>query len=185
MGTLRRMVARGLMVSAVLLPLLLVVLYAVNPFAAQSLDPRQRMLGYGLYRSSSDSMLPTLGRDALVLTHAGYYARHAPQRGEVVVMRFIEGEREQQWLKRVIALPGEQVEIRAGQVLVNGHVLDEPYVEAARRVSEHSLRMGALRVPVGQYFVLGDNRDNSHDSRLFGCIPRRDLLGRVAMVLGQ
>ena len=124
-------------------------------------------------------MLPTLQLDDVVLVRAGHYHANPPQRGELVVLRVTLDGRQQRWLKRVVALPGEQVEIRNGKVHIDGRILAEPYVDADNRHSGYSRHMAAVTVAQGHYFLLGDNRDNSHDSRLLGSIARQDLLARV------
>ncbi|MBE2266734.1 MAG: signal peptidase I [Anaerolinea sp.] len=93
------------------------------------------------------------------------------QRGDVIVFTVKD---EKQYLKRLIGLPGETVKIRAGKVYINGKVLDEPYIKE----SAHS-DMPVRTVESDRYFVLGDNRNNSADSRAFGSIPGASILGRV------
>lgn len=176
---LRKRVVRVLLAAAVLLPTLLLLAYLINPFAAQSLDPRERILGLGLYRNASESMLPTLQLDEVVLVRAGYYHANPPQRGELVALRVSLDGRQQRWLKRVVALPGEQVGIRNGKVHIDGRILAEPYVARHSRHSAYSRHMPVVSVAEGHYFLLGDNRDNNHDSRLLGSIARQDLLARV------
>jgi signal peptidase I len=113
-----------------------------------------------------------------------------PKRGEIVVFRFPE-DRSRAFLKRCIGLPGETVEVRGRTVLIDGSPLREPYVRFLKpygsAVPDPDLfdnrdNWGPERVPVGQYFVLGDNRDNSRDSRFWGFLPQEDLLGRAALV---
>ena len=108
------------------------------------------------------------------------YAFHPPHRGEVVVFRFPEEERD--FVKRVVGLPGDTVEIRAGQVFVNGEALDEPYV-----TEPDSDDMRPITVSEGAYFVLGDNRRRSDDSRPRGTgpasqwrpVPADSIVGRA------
>jgi signal peptidase I len=93
------------------------------------------------------------------------------QRGDVILFTVKDGK---QYLKRLIGLPGETVESRAGKVYINDKVLDEPYIkEPAQR------DFPARTVEVDRYFVLGDNRNNSSDSRNFGSIPSESILGHV------
>jgi signal peptidase I len=96
-------------------------------------------------------------------------------RGEVVAFRYPLDE-SKSFIKRIVGLPGEQIEMKNGQVFVNGRQLDEPYVDAANRSVDSR---APLAIPEGEYFVLGDNRRNSSDSRHWGNV-RRDLIwGKV------
>ncbi len=96
-----------------------------------------------------------------------------PQRGDVVVFRS-PGQADKDFIKRVIALPGETVRIVGGQVLVNGQPLDEPYIEHR---ATYDLDLKA--VPPGSYFVLGDNRPNSSDSHLGWFVPANSIIGKA------
>ena len=121
------------------------------------------------------SMLPTLHDGERLMVDKLTYRFRDPQRGEIVVFRYPANPREH-FIKRIIALPGDVVEIRAGRVYVNGTALEEPYV--ATPTWGH---FGPVRVPAGRYFVLGDNRTNSEDSRYpqVGFVPRSYLEGRA------
>lgn len=113
-----------------------------------------------------------------------------PHRGDLIAFLFPE-DRRTVFLKRVIGLPGETVEVREKTVLVDGKALDEPYaafIEAPGN-EEHGGRPAANRgtwgpetVPPGNFFVLGDNRDNSRDSRYWGYVPVEDILGQAGVV---
>lgn len=84
------------------------------------------------------------------------------------------------YVKRVIGLPGDRVEIRRGQVQVNGQRIDESYVmRTLPNLREH---YGPMRVPDDHLFVMGDNRDNSHDSRFWGTVPMRNVVGEPLLV---
>lgn len=118
-------------------------------------------------------------------------ARHV-RRGDVVVFHF-PGDPSRDFIKRVVGLPGETVEIRDRRVFVDGRPLSEPYVfHADDRVwpndpgiPEDKRRRDQLtptRVPEGAYFVMGDNRDDSSDSRQWGPVPARNLVGRALFV---
>jgi len=114
-----------------------------------------------------------------VLDRVVFDARQ-PKRGEVVVFRFPR-DRSVVFIKRIIGLPADMVEVRDNLVLINGAPLDEPY---ARFLSGASTRdsWGPQIVPAASYFVLGDNRDVSSDSRAWGFVPHEDLIGRTAVV---
>jgi signal peptidase I len=110
-------------------------------------------------------------------------------RGDIVVFKYpVEPERD--FIKRVIGLPGDSIELRAKKVYVNGQPLDEPYVHFLTTSSEGSEvtsidvreRYGPVTVPSGQYFVMGDNRDNSQDSRYWGYLPRGYVKGKAMMI---
>ncbi len=122
------------------------------------------------------SMEPTLhdGQRLLVTKFAYWFSQ--PQRGDIVIFRSpVSGKDD--LVKRVIATPGDRVEIVAGRVYVNGRELEEPYV--SRRDPRN---LPPLTVPEGKYFVLGDNRPNSEDSRFFGLIPRSALKGKAVVI---
>ncbi len=112
-----------------------------------------------------------------------------PRRGEVVVFKY-PNEPERDFIKRVIGLPGDTVELRNKKVYINGQPLDEPYVHFLEPASESQEvtsfdvreRYGPVRVPANQYFVMGDNRDNSQDSRYWGFLPRDYIKGRSLMI---
>lgn len=115
----------------------------------------------------------------LIIDETSYYFR-SPGRGEVVVFRYPLNPNEF-FIKRVIGLPGERVEIKNGKVTIynaphtNGFVLQEPYLP-------HDLLTNGdkeIRLSEQQYFVLGDNRDRSSDSRVWGPVDRRFITGRV------
>ena len=111
------------------------------------------------------------------------------KRGDVVVFKY-PNEPERDFIKRVIGLPGETVELRNKKVYVDGRPLDEPYVhflEPASNSQEVTSfdvreRYGPVKVPSDQYFVMGDNRDNSEDSRYWGYLKRDYIKGKALMV---
>jgi signal peptidase I len=112
-----------------------------------------------------------------------------PRRGDIVVFKYPD-EPERDFIKRVIGLPGETLELRNKMVYINGQPLDEPYVHflepasSSQEVTSFDVRerYGPVRVPDGQFFVMGDNRDNSQDSRYWGFLPRSYVKGRALMI---
>ena len=95
----------------------------------------------------------------------------APSRGDVIVFKAPQSP-ERDFIKRIIGLPGERVEIRNGKVFVNGRALSEPYIK-----DPPLYEMPLLVVPDGSYFVLGDHRNNSSDSHVWGVVPRDNIVG--------
>jgi len=113
-----------------------------------------------------------------------------PRRGDIVVFKYPE-EPDRDFIKRVIGLPGETVELRAKKVYINGQPIDEPYVHfltppssELQEVTSSDVRerFGPVTVPQGQYFVMGDNRDNSQDSRYWGFLPRDYIKGKALVI---
>ena len=101
------------------------------------------------------------------------YLFRRPQRGDVIVFRF-PGNPERDFIKRIIAEPGDTVEVREGTVYVNGGRLEEPYI-----TSHPTYTYGPAEVPPKQYFVLGDNRNNSYDSHVWGFLPEENVIGQA------
>ena len=111
-------------------------------------------------------------------------------RGDVIVFKYPE-DPERDFIKRVIGLPGDVVEVRHKRVYIDGRPLDEPYVYYLRPpsaaaspfgVADLREQYGPVTVPPSEYFVMGDNRDNSQDSRYWGFLPR-DLVKGIALVI--
>ncbi len=97
------------------------------------------------------------------------------ERGDIITF-YYPVDPSKSYLKRVVGLPGEAVEIRDGKVIINGNALDEPYVAPGnnRVRSDHK----EIKIPVDSYYVLGDNRDNSNDSRMWGPLARKFIYGK-------
>jgi signal peptidase I len=133
------------------------------------------VLALRLGQVSGLSMEPRIDSDEYVLIDALAYRFGAPARGQIVAFRHLRfGPRV--YLKRVIGVPGDRVAIERGSVWVNGAVLDEPYVRFRDRRSARP-----VVVPRDAYYVLGDNRAASDDSRSWGFVPAADVLGRAIL----
>jgi signal peptidase I len=152
------------------------------------------------YRIPSPSMEPTLhcgrpepdceaARSDRVLANRFIYHFRAPRRGEIVVFNAPEAASEECtggiFVKRIIGLPGEIWSERDGVTYINGRRLDEPYIRPRRRDSETKTMFdipptGTLRrIPPGMYLMEGDNRAHSCDSRVWGLVPRKAIIGKV------
>jgi len=129
-----------------------------------------------IYSIPSRSMAPALEPgDQILVTR---YFRALPERGHVIVFRSPSGG-DELLVKRVVGVPGDLVDSRLGRVRVGGHTLAEPYV--MRAASTGSIE--AMVVPQDAYYVLGDNRDDSLDSRSWGVVRQEQVIGRAQMVL--
>ena len=128
------------------------------------------------------SMTPTLQNDDLLIASKIDYRLHAPERGDIIILKSpIDPGRD--YIKRVVGLPGDHILIRDHHVLVNGVVLNEPYIEQGWVATENwpntPDEVDGEVVPAGSYFVLGDNRDHSSDSRLFGYVTLSEIDGKA------
>ncbi len=124
-----------------------------------------------------DSMVPTLDEGSRYFINHYIYHLREPRRGEVVI--FTHPRFDDLTVKRVIGVPGDTVELRAHQVYINGRELEELYL-AARPAQPRGWRTNLVyHVPARRYFLMGDNRSHSADSRWFGYVRREDIKGRV------
>lgn len=133
---------------------------------------------YQPVRVEGTSMLPRLeDRDRLFINKFVYHLK-AINRGDVVVFRYPEDE-EKSYIKRVIAIPGDRFQIVEGQVLINGHAISEPYVPEEYRDNRS---YAEITIPPDHYFMMGDHRSISQDSRVFGPVARELVYGKAAFV---
>ena len=128
----------------------------------------------------SESMLPTLKvNDRLIIDKVSYNFNQ-PQRGDIVVFNPTDTLKEQKFtdafIKRIIGLPGDQVMVKSGKVLVNDKPLTETYINELPDKDYDT-----VTVPPNSYFVMGDNRNNSYDSRFWGAVPKDRIIGRAVI----
>lgn len=101
-----------------------------------------------------------------------------PKRQQIIVFEAPpQAAHNEDFIKRVIGMPGDTVLVKRGVVFINGKPLNEPYLNPRPDPSAPQENTGPFQVPPGQYFVMGDNRDDSNDSRFWGCVPRANLIG--------
>ena len=144
---------------------LTLIIFLVIRFAIQS------------YRVEGVSMQPGLQSDEYVLVNKISYLFHAPEHGDVIVFHY-PLDTTKDFIKRVIGLPGDTITLDSTTVTVDGVALNEPYI------SERANPLGKkdIKVPSDEYFVMGDNRPASDDSRDWGFVPKYDLVGKAVMV---
>jgi signal peptidase I len=121
------------------------------------------------------SMQPTLKEGYLLLVNKLAYKLGSPKLGDIIVFHY-QGDKQEDYIKRVIGLPGDRVEIQGGVVRVNGKPLTEPYI------LELPTYTGAWQVPEGELFVLGDNRNHSSDSHQWGMVKAEWVVGKALLV---
>lgn len=121
------------------------------------------------------SMRPTLEDGEFVLVSRMSYKFSEYERGDIVVFHFPLDPKEE-LIKRVIGLPGDHVRVEGGQVFLNGQLLEETYIAEAPRYS------GEWVVTEGFLFVLGDNRNNSNDSKDWGLLPQENVVGKAVLI---
>ena len=133
------------------------------------------IIQYQPVRIDGNSMAPLLSDHESIFIKRIVYHLEPIQRGDVVVFEY-PLDRTKSFIKRIVALPGETVEIRQGLVYVNGNWLPEPYVPPKY---DDPCDFGPMQVPSDSYFVMGDHRDSSNDSRVFGPVASRLIYGRA------
>ncbi|WP_373541745.1 signal peptidase I [Chamaesiphon sp.] len=150
----------------------IVVAFAVRTFVAEA-----RYIPAG-------SMQPTLAIDDRLIINKLIYHYHAPERGDIIVFNptaQLEKENfKDAFIKRIIGIPGDRIDVKDGKVYVNGNVLDENYLNEAPAYNWSSTALTPDSIiPEGNYLVLGDNRNNSYDSHYWGFVPKNKIIGKA------
>jgi signal peptidase I len=138
------------------------------------------------YRFPGESMAPVLEKDDRVFVNLSKYKNQSPVRGDIIVFIY-PPNRAQTFAKRVVGLPGDKVQIISGKIHINGQRIESTAFPPDRKyLSRDDWAYGKedqiVEVPEGMYYVLGDQTDRSSDSRQWGFIPAKDILGKVVMV---
>jgi signal peptidase I len=124
------------------------------------------------------SMFATLDDNDYLIANKIDYRLHAPERGDIVILR-PPTTNSTDFIKRIIALPGERLLIRDGTIYINGHLLHEPYLPEEWTTNNTWNNGAEETMPPNEYFVMGDNRNRSQDSRSFGPISRDRIDGKA------
>jgi signal peptidase I len=131
------------------------------------------------FENPAPSMEPTVLTGDHVVVDKSAYSFSEPQRGDIAIYRTAKSP-QRVFIQRIVGMPGETIEIRNREVFINDKKLDEPYVQFLRPFSADDL--APTLIPSGSYFLLGDNRDNSMDSRFTGPVHRQELLGKAKTI---
>ncbi len=136
-----------------------------------------RMFIFQPFYIPSGSMEPTLHiGDRIIVSKISYYFQE-PQRGDIIVFKFpLDPKRD--FVKRIIAKGGETVAIRDSRLYIDGRPVQEDYLPPGLRFED----FGPVKVPPGTYFMLGDNRNNSDDSRVWGAMPEENIIGKAIII---
>lgn len=132
------------------------------------------------FHIEGQSMEPSLHDREYILVNKIAYLVSAPGRGDIVVFQYPKNPQEK-YIKRIIAIPGDIISVVDNQITVDGVHLDEPYINQADNYNPFSSFRNRIVEP-NEYFVMGDNRGNSSDSREWGLVPRHNIIGRAMLV---
>lgn len=132
-----------------------------------------------IYIVDGASMEPTLHDKEIVFLQRNAYNSKEPKRGDIVTMNYPGDPEHKKYVKRIVALPGEKIEISNSKVLINGQVQDEEYLPIDVITEPNK----SWQLKSGEYFLMGDNRMNSNDCRFFGPVEKRFITGKSSLVL--
>ena len=186
---------RIILIASLLVIAAVPVVYFLNPFQTASADPRARLAGGTIYRMPSRNMEPTIREGDTFVVNSAALSDRDPEVGEIVVFKFPPNPGIH-YIMRVVATGGSTIEMRAGVVWLDGRKLDEPWLPAEPikaatiegqviplRQEDIYADLPPTLVPEQHLFVLGDNRGNSSDSRVWGFVPREMVIGVYARSL--
>ena len=159
--------------------------YTTNPFGTASDTIRARVFGFDIYRIPSSSMEPTLVPGDFIYISAEGYDPKKIKRNDVLIFLYPE-DHKTHYIKRLIGKAGDRISIKNFVVYINDKPLPQLYINTTKLKKPFSRFMVETQVPSGHLFVMGDNRDNSNDSRFFGFLPQKDVIGKATkLVFGK
>ncbi|MBB3059492.1 signal peptidase I [Microbulbifer rhizosphaerae] len=153
--------------------------YLINPFGTATLDPRARIWGIMYYHIPSASMMPTLNPGDYILVKTFAYANTMPEIGDIVVYK--PPQLNVPFIGRVMARPGDNISVQDSIAIVNGQRQEENYILKPEGVC-YIRDFPETTVPDEALFIVGDNRCNSRDSRMFGTVSQNNLIGKVSYI---
>lgn len=127
---------------------------------------------------SGPSMEPNFKDKEILLINKTAYWFNEPQRKDVIVF-FFPGEKKSKYIKRIIGMPGETIELKDNGFYSNGKKIYEPYIPITTKTLEIVKGKNKWVLGADEYFVVGDNRSNSNDSRVWGALPKKEIIGKV------
>lgn len=175
-----------LVVSLLILCVTSVSVYFINPLGVKTENIRPRLFGFDIYRIPSKSMQPLLFPGDYISVSNTDYLDSMPQRNDVIVFykSGVENSKARvPYIKRVIAIGDDTVQIKNSKVWVNDIQLDEAYVLDENIKTPYSQEMQLITVPKNHVFLLGDNRDNSSDSRIYGSIFKDNIVAKASSII--
>lgn len=129
---------------------------------------------------NGESMIPTLKEKQILILNK-YDKKY--NRGDVVVVNYFNGEKEERLIKRVMGLPGEKVEYNENKLYINDKKVEDRFAKDTENFELSYIDIDMKKIPEGYYFVIGDNRNNSIDSRIIGLVKKEDIKGTVTQSL--
>ena len=171
---------------AFLISSVILFVYYINPYDLKTDNIRSRVFGFDIYRIPSNSMQATLLSGDYIIASKLAYLDASPLYGDVVIFNHKNKEtlnKKSRYIKRVIAIAKDKIELNKGKLYVNGKIVKESYVLDNNNKTQYSLNMPIIRVKDNHVFVMGDNRDNSMDSRRFGSIPIAQITDKATYIL--
>jgi signal peptidase I len=140
---------------------------------------RDQLFGFESFRIPSSSNSHTIESGEFIMADTWRYKSHAPEFGELIVYSVVPGTK---YLKRLVGLPGDTIELRDGVLIRNGQAVNEPYLHEPNDEHSFGRNIKPITLATGEYYMLGDFRDNSHDSRSLGPVNKGQLHGRVEYI---
>ena len=165
-----------------LVSLALAVMYFYNPTKVDSFNPITRIWGLSHYVTPSNSMKPTIEEGDYFIVNSWPYFSSKPKINDIIVHRYGEGEDKTYFVKRLVGLEGDKIAIIHGNVYINDIPLDQSYLDPNLVQKSKMMKPLESTIPKDHYFVLGDYRDRSNDSRFFGFLPKEAVQGKVIYI---